>query len=90
LPAPRRPRSGALRPAIVVALRAGGVTDAVADGISGLLVTPGDRDELATKLGELLRDPARAAELGRRGRERVLGELNWERVADRTLAALTD
>jgi phosphatidylinositol alpha-1,6-mannosyltransferase len=74
----------------VVALRAGGVPDAVADGISGLLVTPGDGAELATKLGELLRDEARAAELGRRGRERVLGELNWERVADRTLAALTD
>jgi len=72
----------------VVAARAGGVPDAVADGVSGLLVTPGDVGELGAKLGELLADPARAAELGRRGRERVLGELNWDRVTERTLAAL--
>jgi phosphatidyl-myo-inositol dimannoside synthase len=72
----------------VVAARAGGVPDAVADGVSGLLVTPGDGEELAQKLVELLRDPARAAELGRRGRERVLGELNWDRVTERTLEAL--
>lgn len=73
----------------VVALRSGGVPDAVADGVSGLLVEPGDIGALAAKLGELLRDPARAAELGRRGRERVLSELNWDRVTDRTLAALS-
>ena len=72
----------------VVAARAGGVPDAVADGISGLLVTPGDSGELTTKLSELLLEPARAAELGRRGRERVLAELNWDAVTDRTLAAL--
>jgi phosphatidylinositol alpha-1,6-mannosyltransferase len=72
----------------VVALRAGGVPDAVADGTSGLLVTPGDLDELATKILALLLDPARAAEFGRRGRERVLSELNWNAVTDRTLAAL--
>ena len=72
----------------VVALSAGGVPDAVADGISGLLVTPGDGATLAAKLSELLLDPARAAELGRRGRERVLAELNWDSVTERTLAAL--
>jgi len=72
----------------VVALAAGGVPDAVADGISGFLVAPGDSAGLAAKLSELLLDPARAAELGRRGRERVLGELNWDSVTERTLAAL--
>lgn len=72
----------------VVAARAGGVPDAVADGISGLLVTPGDTGELAAKLSELLLDPPRAAELGRRGRQRVLAELNWDAVTERTLQAL--
>lgn len=72
----------------VVAARAGGVPDAVAEGVSGLLVTPGDVDELAAKLVDLLRDPARAAELGRNGRARVLAELNWDRVTERTLDAL--
>jgi phosphatidylinositol alpha-1,6-mannosyltransferase len=72
----------------VIAARAGGVPDAVADGISGLLVTPGDTAELAAKISELLLDPARAAELGRRGRERALAELNWDAVTERTLHAL--
>jgi phosphatidylinositol alpha-1,6-mannosyltransferase len=72
----------------VIATRAGGIPDAVSDGISGLLVEPGDGDALAKALGELLSDPARRAELGRRARERVLAELTWEKIADLTYAAL--
>jgi phosphatidylinositol alpha-1,6-mannosyltransferase len=72
----------------VVAARAGGVPDAVADGISGVLVEPGDEPGLARALVDLLSDPARRAELGRRGRERVLAELNWEAITDATFAAL--
>jgi phosphatidylinositol alpha-1,6-mannosyltransferase len=73
----------------VVALRSGGVPDAVADGVSGVLVELDDPRALGASLSELLLDPARAAELGRRGRERVLSELNWNRVTERTLEALT-
>ena len=72
----------------VVAARAGGVPDAVADGISGLLVEPNDEEGLARALIELLSDPARRADLGRRARERVLAEFTWDRVAERTLEAL--
>jgi len=73
----------------VVALRAGGVPDAVADGVSGVLVESDDPQALGATLSELLLDPARAADLGRRGRERVLRELNWDSVTERTLAALS-
>lgn len=72
----------------VVAARAGGVPDAVADGISGVLVPPGDDAALARALADLLLDPARASELGRRGRERVLASLNWDSVTTRTLEAI--
>jgi phosphatidylinositol alpha-1,6-mannosyltransferase len=72
----------------VVAARAGGVPDAVSEGVSGLLVEPGDPAGLARALVELLSDPARRADLGRRARERVLTELTWDRIADATLAAL--
>jgi phosphatidylinositol alpha-1,6-mannosyltransferase len=72
----------------VVATRAGGVPDAVLDGVSGLLVEPGDLDGLARTLGELLLDPARRLELGRRARARVLAELTWEKIAERTFLAL--
>jgi phosphatidylinositol alpha-1,6-mannosyltransferase len=72
----------------VVAARAGGIPDAVLDGQTGVLVPPDDPRALSPVLVELFRDPARRTELGRRGRERVLAELTWERVVDRTLAAL--
>jgi phosphatidylinositol alpha-1,6-mannosyltransferase len=72
----------------VVAARSGGVPDAVVDGETGLLVEPDDPAGLARGLVALLSDPVRRAELGRRGRERVLLAFTWEQVADRTLLAL--
>jgi phosphatidylinositol alpha-1,6-mannosyltransferase len=73
----------------VVAARAGGIPDAVAEGVSGLLVAPGDAAGLANALCELLSDPARRADLGRRARERVLAELSWDAIANATFAALS-
>lgn len=51
-------------------------------GGCGELAREGDVDDLAGKLGNLLRDPARRAELAARGRRRAAEELSWERVAD--------
>jgi trehalose synthase len=53
----------------VVAGRAGGIPLQMADGVGGLLVD--GVEECARAILELLRDHERAAELGRRGRERV-------------------
>jgi trehalose synthase len=53
----------------VVAGRAGGIPLQMADGVGGLLVD--GVEACAAAILELLRDPARAADLGRRGRERV-------------------
>jgi glycosyltransferase involved in cell wall biosynthesis len=55
----------------VVASDVGGVRDVVLDGETGLLVPPGDPDRLSTAITTLLRDPARCAEMGKRGRARV-------------------
>lgn len=60
----------------VVAYRHGGVPEAVADGETGLLAPEGDVDALAANLRALLDDPARAAAMGRAGRERVLREFD--------------
>jgi glycosyltransferase involved in cell wall biosynthesis len=54
----------------IVSTRVGGVPDVVVDGVNGLLVERRDPDALATALEGLLRDPARAREMGRLGRER--------------------
>jgi glycosyltransferase involved in cell wall biosynthesis len=54
----------------VVATRVGGVPDLIDDGVHGLLVEPQDPAAFAAAVAQLLRDPARARELGERGRER--------------------
>ncbi|MEO6527375.1 MAG: glycosyltransferase family 4 protein [Gemmatimonadaceae bacterium] len=51
----------------VVATRAGGVPEVVTDGETGVLVAPGDARALTEALDALRRDPARVAELARRG-----------------------
>jgi glycosyltransferase involved in cell wall biosynthesis len=55
----------------IVATAAGGVPEIVRDGATGLLVPPRDALALATAVGALLDDPARADALGRAGRQRV-------------------
>ncbi len=49
----------------VVATTAGGIPEIVTDGISGLLVPPGDATALANALGRLATDPELRANLGR-------------------------
>jgi len=50
----------------VVATRVGGTPDAVEDGVTGLLVRPGDPAALAAAFGTLLADPARRTAMGER------------------------
>ena len=64
----------------VVATRVGSVSETVLDGATGYLVAPGDADELAARLIELLRDRQRAAVMGRAGREHVLDHWSIERM----------
>ena len=52
----------------VVAVRAGGIPDAVRDGETGYLTAP-DPAALAARVRLLLEEPARAEAMGRRGRE---------------------
>ena len=67
----------------IVSTRAGGIPEIVADLETGLLVEPGDAPALSGAIRTLLADPARAAEMGRRGRERVEAAFSWKRNASR-------
>ncbi|HYG54362.1 MAG TPA: glycosyltransferase family 4 protein [Burkholderiales bacterium] len=69
-----------------VASRVDGVTEVVVDGVSGLLVPPGDRATLARALKEILLDVERAARLGGAARESVRRRFG----AERTIAPLED
>jgi len=56
---------------LVAASDAGGNPEAVEDGATGILFPPGDSRALASAVLGLLREPARAAEMGRAARERA-------------------
>jgi glycosyltransferase involved in cell wall biosynthesis len=55
----------------VVATRVGGNSEVVADGETGLLVSPGSPVELASALAKILRAPETARRMGHAGRRRV-------------------
>jgi len=59
----------------------------VIDGITGIVVPPNDVGTLRSAVCALRDHPERAAEMGRRGRERVLTEFTWSAVVDRCLQA---
>jgi glycosyltransferase involved in cell wall biosynthesis len=56
----------------VVASSAGGPGEIIEDGVTGLLVPPGDAQALANAIDDLLSDPERAREMGRLAREAAL------------------
>jgi glycosyltransferase involved in cell wall biosynthesis len=56
----------------VVASNVGGLPDTVQHGVSGLLVPPRDPAALADAVAELIADPLRREEMGRRGRDHCL------------------
>lgn len=70
----------------VVAAAVGGLTTAVADGRSGVLVDAHDPEQWAKVIGELLRSPDELARLA--GNARAHAELfSWERTTDELLTA---
>jgi mannosyltransferase len=69
--------------AALVAARAGAAELVVEDGVSGVLTPPGDVDALVAALEPLMRDPAAAAAMGARARQRVLEHFSLNAEADR-------
>lgn len=63
----------------VIGGRSGGVTEAVIDGETGLLVDPHNVAEIGQALYRLLTDEALAHRLGCQGRDRVRQEFDWSR-----------
>ena len=64
----------------VIAARAWGMADVVAEGEDGLLVPFGDVPALAEALAWLLAHPEERARMGARGAEKVYARHTWDRV----------
>jgi glycosyltransferase involved in cell wall biosynthesis len=74
----------------VVATAAGGIVDAVADGVTGRLVPVRDAEALAGALLDLLKDPARRQAFGRAGRARFLERFTADRMVEGTLRVFAE
>jgi len=69
----------------LVATTGGALPEVVGtDGVSALLVPPGDPGALAHALGRLMDDPELCARIGEAGRRRVLDRFTWRVTARRT------
>jgi phosphatidylinositol alpha-1,6-mannosyltransferase len=67
----------------VVAGNSGGVSDAVRDGETGLLVNPDSPEDIARALKRLLCDNDLAQQLGKKGRKWVETQMSWDCVAEK-------
>jgi phosphatidylinositol alpha-1,6-mannosyltransferase len=73
----------------VIGTKSGGIPDAVIDGENGLLVDEKNIDQLSEAIRQLLHNPDRATDMGKRGRKRVEGFLNWDAVARKLYDAMS-
>ena len=69
----------------VIGGRSGGVSDAVEDGVSGILVDPLDKIALSEAIVSLFQNPEERERLGRLGRERVTKRFTSKSLALRIL-----
>jgi glycosyltransferase involved in cell wall biosynthesis/SAM-dependent methyltransferase len=74
----------------VVATAVGGLLDAVEDGVTGVLVPPGEPAALRTALERLLADAELRARLGAAAREVARERFSWSSATERTLEAYRD
>jgi glycosyltransferase involved in cell wall biosynthesis len=74
----------------IVATAAGGIPEAVDDGVTGRLVAPRDPEALAQALAEALGDARRLAEWGAAGRRRYLERFSVDRMVDETLRVVEE
>ena len=67
----------------VVSTKVGGTPERVMDGVTGLLVEPGNVSDLSEALLGLMRDPELSRRFGISGRDQVVKRFTWSAVASK-------
>jgi mannosyltransferase len=70
----------------LIGSRAGGVPEMVVEGVTGYTYPPGNDEELAQRVDELLRDPAKAKAMGEKAHARVVADFSVAAYADQVEA----
>ncbi len=70
----------------VIAPRTPAIVEVIEDGVTGLLITPGDAEELANAIVRLARDRLLRCQLGTNWQRKVASEHSWNHVAQKVLA----
>jgi glycosyltransferase involved in cell wall biosynthesis len=71
----------------VIASNIGGIPSVIRDGVNGMLVKPGDPEELAEKMIEVLKDRKLASRLGAAARKTIEDDFSRERMVSDTVKA---
>jgi glycosyltransferase involved in cell wall biosynthesis len=74
----------------IVGTSAGGIPEAVEEGVTGSVVPTRHPDALAAALVGVLQDAARREAMGRAGRQRFLERFTEDRMVEETLAVYAD
>ena len=67
----------------VISTRVSGIGELLDEGRAGILLDPGDPDQLAAALERLIADPELVADLSRRGRERIETDFDLARETEK-------
>lgn len=70
----------------LIATKVGGVPELISDNKNGLLIEPGDSDELAEKIDELLENSTKATVLGHNLRKTVEKDFSTSSMVEKTLS----
>jgi glycosyltransferase involved in cell wall biosynthesis len=69
----------------VIATAAGALGEIVEDGVSGVIVPPGQVGPLAAAIRSMLEDPEQCRRMGLAGADRIRERFNWRRTAEQTV-----
>jgi glycosyltransferase involved in cell wall biosynthesis len=67
----------------VIGSRIGSTACVIAEGVDGVLVAPGNSEELAQSIVRLLSDPGARAQMGLRGYAKTMAHFTWDAITDK-------